>query len=374
MYLIIMKYLLITLIFAVLFYSCTQINNAPQSETPLSSIRYNFNLDSSSYDSGWSQYEDTLIIVDDTVDLFDTVPLAGFDSTLFATWSVYEDSLVITSVPLAKIDTFFLKQHIEELFIYGADEPVSTVIWDTVARAYTQMGFVYSYIVGGDTLTYVERFPESVVSSSSSPEVSGTPSSTLSSVEESSSSSSSSFSIESSLESEPAESSLNDSADSDSSTLSSSSLVNSSAVSSTAESSASVDNRYVVIKPIIETYKDSLDDKGANYTLYMLMYYNQIDGDLGIDLDKIVLRYKETFLDDVRGVYFDSLSIDSGVSYNETTKEMQLFPGDSAHVRMYYEVDTTKTVIRVSYLTYDDNIFAILDSTGYAEYLLTLTE
>ncbi len=368
MYLIIMKYLLITLIFAVLLYSCTQINNAPQSEAPLRSIRYNLNFDSTSYDSGWVQYEDTLIIVDDTVNILDTVSLAGFDSALFTTWSVYQDSLVITSVPLAKTDTFFLKQHIEKLFSYGEDEPVPTVIWDTVARTYTQMGFVYFYVVAGDTLTYAERFPESVVSSSSTPDVSVTPSSVVSSVAGASSAESAE-----SAESTGSTGSTGSTEGSVSSTLSSSSSVVSSAVSSSEVVSSSTDPRYVVIEPITQVLLDSLED-GANYQLYMLLYYNQSEGELDVDIDKIVLRYKEDYNNEVVGTKFDSLSIGDVKAFNETSKDLTMEPGDSAFVRMYYSVDTTKTVIRVSYRTYDDNIFGILDSTGYAEYLQTLTE
>lgn len=370
MYLIIMKYILLTLIFALLVYSCTQVNNAPQSEAPLRSVRYNLNFDSTSYDSGWVQYEDTLIIVDDTINILDTVALTGFDSTSVASWSIFDDSLVVTSVPLARIDTFFLKQHVEKLFSYGEDTLVSTVIWDTVARAYTQMGFVYSYVVGGDTLSYAERFPESVVSSSSTPVVSVTPSSGVSSVAGTLSTGASSAGASST-----GASSTGETTGSVASTLSSSRSTVSSAVSgSGAVSSSSTDPRYVVIEPITQVLLDSLDDDDTNYQLYLLLYYNQSEGALDIDIDKIVLRYKEDYDDEVVGTKFDSLSIGDVKSYNETSNELTMEPGDSAFVRMYYSVDTTKTVMRVSYKTYDDNIFGILDSTAYTEYLQSFNQ
>ena len=83
-----MKYLILLILLGIVLFSCTQVNDAPQSGVLYEKFTYNERENGTIYDSAWVLYNDTIVIIN-----VDTVLL----------------------------DTFNLKSRTENKFIYGSD-------------------------------------------------------------------------------------------------------------------------------------------------------------------------------------------------------------------------------------------------------------
>ncbi|MGL1903655.1 MAG: hypothetical protein OCC49_16075 [Fibrobacterales bacterium] len=322
-----MKKLIFVTFLSLIALCCTQINDVPQDSHILPMVRYNYNLDSTVYDSAWVEYEDTLLVIENE----------------------------------SGIDTFYLKSHFEERFVYGTDALVLTQVYDTVIRSYDQ-GFNYAYVSGGDTLTELERFPS--LSSSSSLVVS------------SESSSNQSSDVLSSTEISSSDIIVLSSTDGVSSLVQSSEVISSSSTTgSSAVSSSSDDLRYIKINVISKSLLSPPNLDGSNYKMYMHIYYDGAGTEIDVDLDNLILRYRENYAE-VNGVKFDSLSFSTldTVPYNSNTKEITFGLNDTAKIQMYYPVDTSKTVMKISFSNYDNYFYGIVDSVAYQQYLDSLDQ
>ncbi len=305
--------------------SCTQVNDVPQDESILPMVRYNYNSDSTVYDSAWLEYEDTLLIIES----------------------------------VSSVDTFYLKSHFEERYVYGTDSLIKTQVFDTVIRSYNQ-GFIYEYVTAGDTLSEIERFPPLSSSSSSSNIESSTVQSSSNQISSAISTTSSSIVDSSVLESSTT-------------TISSSS---SSIEQSSTESSSSMDDlRYIKIDVISKSIITPAHIDGSSYKLYLHILYDGAGTEIDVDLDNLILRYQEDYAE-VNGVKFDSLTFatQDTVLYNSNTKEITLGLNDTAKIQMYYPVDTTKTVMKIAFSNYDNYFYGIVDSVAYQQYLDTLSQ